>query len=178
MNTLNFSKLADVLYHVRCAISSQKSRSAGLLKTHLDYAQGSCLMCLESLGLRPGGESAEDADQLKLALMQVEMGKVPPLKMPRRDMSPVETCLDQASEVNGSIDLFRELGRFQEFCMRARFPGMVQEDGTLPVRPWIEAQGHQSLVDLREAAALYLEWTREVKEKFLRSRQEQSADAL
>ena len=83
---------------------------------------------------------------------------------------PIEDALVEAAGVTGSDDPFRELGRFQEFCMRSRYHGLVGEDPTLPVRPWVEARGHRSLVDLREAVRLYVEWQREACHLFLQQR--------
>lgn len=162
------SRLANALYHVRCALGIKKPGRGelGLIRMHLEYAESACKDLFEHVGVEVGSK-AEDADHLKMTLQDIEIGK-PGVPVHRRvdpNLSPVEGALDRAARESGSDDEFRELGRFQIFCMRARFPGMVEEDPDLPVRAWIEARDHVSLVDIREAADLFVQWQREANNR-------------
>lgn len=168
---IRFERLANVIYHLRCAAMALKSKM--MVKTHLDYAEASCVQFIEELGLHVG-TTAEEADQLKFALMNTKLRGRPALPPPKRipsNISPLEELLLEAATNSGSNDEFRELGRLQIFCMRARFPGAVEEDPDLPVRPWIVSRGHESLVDLREAARLFNQWSLETFEIFRRKQQ-------
>lgn len=161
---MRVSELAEILYHARIARMSKLDRtSASLMKMHAEYIDVAAARLLSEVGVDPG-QTVEDADRLKLAMMGVERG-VPAYEIlrPRKHAEQGDTTadmLDDASRVTGSDDPFRELGRFQEFCMRARFPGLVEEDPTLPVRAWLNARG-AALTDIPTAARLYFEWQRE-----------------
>lgn len=73
--------------------------------------------------------------------------------------------LTEAASISGSGDPFRELGRFQDFCLRARFDGLVEADPVLPVRAWLDTW-EKTLTDITTAARLYVEWLREVTKMF------------
>lgn len=163
---MRVSELAEILYHARVAKLGKLDRtSAGIMKMHVEYIEVAATKLLAEVGVDPG-RTADDADRLKVAMMGVERG-TPAYEILRPRTRPADTegdetadLLDTVSRVTGSDDPFRELGRLQEFCMRARFSGIIEDDPTLPVRPWLDAR-KAVLTDITTATRLYVEWQRE-----------------
>jgi hypothetical protein len=172
--------LAEALYHVRCL---KALKPKGLLKTHVDYAEHPLVGLLRAEGLDPG-TSAEEVDNLKLHCMGQAPAYLQEGGMVARGR--VEAVLEEAAAVTGSGDDFRELGRFQLFCMRMKFSRpvdypndpeipdflqshqgpLVEDDKEVPVYTWCRSQGRSPAITVAEAADLYLRWTEEVCKRF------------
>ncbi|MFI5297361.1 MAG: hypothetical protein ACHREM_04625 [Polyangiales bacterium] len=160
---IRLSALAEALYQVRCARACLKVKE--LVKSHLEAAENACASALHGLGIEPG-RTAEEADRIKLELLDVDIGQIPRPREVPDNRTPLELALARAATESGSQDEFRELGRFQTFCMRATFHGMVDDDPDLPVKVWLDARGRTSIGDLRDAAALFVKWQAEANASF------------
>ena len=160
--------VADALYFVRC-MRPEKLR--GLTKAYASDIERALCAALEAAGHAPG-ETAADADALKLRLMGQTLpagygeGSAPSGRL--------EAVLEETAELTGSDSVWRQLERFTLFCSRMRFgkpgSGIVEDDKLLPVYAWCRAYGREPAADLAEATELYLAWTRETIRQFKASR--------
>lgn len=157
----------DALYHLRLAMKAGKVPP--MVAMSMRDAEGVLERLLAAEGLDPGprGDPGH-ADALKLRILRGEVGPVE--REPETPAGPtIEDCLEKAQELDNGVDEFRELGRLQQFCMRARFPGVVEEDPILPVKTWLEQRG-ETVSSVAQAGRLFVEWTRDAANAFLVSR--------
>jgi hypothetical protein len=147
-------RLAEALYHTR---SAKDLKPRGLIRDRVLAVEHELVAALADKG-HDGGESAADADGLKLELMNGASQKTESLPVDRLD-----ALLEQAADVSGSENVFRELDRFATFCNRMRFaePGaqLIDDDPGLPVYGWCRREGRAPGSDLAESAQLFLDWT-------------------
>lgn len=156
--------LAEALYRVRLL---KDERPRGLIKDHAQAIEHELVAALIDAGCDPG-ESAEDADTLKLRAT----GRKPAAGYGAGAgaVGCLEAALEQAAERHGSGSVWRELERFTHFCARMRLskPGeaLIEDDKLLPVYGWCRTEGRAPATDLAEAAQLYLGWMGEALEQF------------
>lgn len=156
--------VADALYFVRCM---QLEKLRGLTKAYAGDIERALCAALEEAGHAPG-ETAEDADALKLRLM----GQTPPAGYGEGSAPTgrLEAALEETADLTGSDSVWRQLERFTLFCSRMRFSkpglGIVEDDKLLPVYSWCRADGREPAADLTEASELYLAWTQEAIQQF------------
>jgi hypothetical protein len=174
MDRIQAKDLAEILYQARCGLAS---KPRGIIKFHLEMIEAPLAGLLREGGYDPG-ITADDADYLKLSLMDIPTRSLPAPPEPKVkivnqiiEKDIVAHLLDEASSVSGSECQFRELSRFQEFCIRMRYKDCIPDDPEIPVYQWVRDHNDKApAADIIEAAKLYLEWTREVCRKFLESR--------
>jgi hypothetical protein len=144
--------IVDALYHARCLVAL---KIKGLAREHVGYITQALTEVLREAGEDPGATALE-ADELKMRLM----GTMPV----DAQLSRLEPCLESTADANGS-DVFRELGRFHEFCLRMRFAKpenpLLQDDPVVPVYAWCRRDGRGPAHDIQGAAKLYVQWTSE-----------------
>lgn len=158
--------VSDALYHLRQA-KEQKGRKPPEVKFLLDYATPLLERALRAADIDPG-VSAADADRLQLSLKPMGSPEVVHLEVPVE--GSLEALLQQAMERSGNHDIFKELGRFHEFCSRATYCGttvypdgqtvgpLMDDDPDLPVYDWIRQEGRGDWSTLTAAARLYQQW--------------------
>lgn len=138
------------------------------LGSELSSLEHELLAALGELGY-DGGQTAADADSLKLELM----GGSSPAGY-GEGSGPVagrlEITLEDLADRYGSGCVFRQLERFALFCSRMRFAkpgsGVVSDDPKLPVYPWCRTNGRSPATDLAEAAELHQQWYEEAMRQF------------
>lgn len=182
--------VCEALYHLR-SIGTKVALAAA--KTHLPWAR----MALEDAVRRhiDLGDGAAAADYAKMLLSghprsalgaydaaarqepaspdQAETA----LRRVTRARKLISQCLGEAAEADNSLSVFKNLGRFAQFCDRARYAGeftdatgvqhcgLIPDDPVLPVVSWLQARGCYPLdEDVGAAAELYAQWSREASE--------------
>jgi hypothetical protein len=150
--------IAEALYRVRCL---QLRKPKGL-RSELSGLEHELRAALMELGHDPG-ETAEDADTLKIHLMF-------PTDAASEHQGKLEQTLEELADRYGSGCVFRQLERFTLFCSRMRFaePGseLVEDDPELPVYAWCRADGRTPAADLSEAAQLHKRWYQQAMRLF------------
>lgn len=193
--------LAEALYQVRRVLPAPTpSRGQGRAGARLSadmleglrHAEGAIVAALGRCGEAPG-ETADEADAIKLRAMGVPCAPVRAIVEPAAPVPTVDDLLNAAVEVNGS-DLWRELARFAQFRARISFAGraphpfdptrtlapLIPDDPHLPVYPWVRAEGREPPTTVLDAVKLYLDWTKAVQAvwKELRERPRRTGELL
>jgi len=166
------SQIAEALYQVRGVL--EDGGTAGNSSACLRYAETALRSYLTECGCVPG-ESARDADLLKLDLMRAkrEGGD----HIIEREVDVIESFIGEAMLADNAIAEWKMVSRFATFCNRVilagemldprsgkPMPALVDDDPVFPVAPWFKKhreRGGAYPVDLKGWARLFAEWSKE-----------------